>query len=73
MQCSMSVQLQNRRVVEAGSDPWRLSGPTAQSRQDFLRPVAQDYVQMALEYLRDGDSAAFLGQLGQCLVTLTVK
>lgn len=48
----MSLQLQNHRMVEAGRvNLWRSSGPTSQPKQGYLQPVAQDHVQLALEYV----------------------
>ena len=47
----MSLQLQNHRMIEAGRDFGRSPGPTSQPKQGYLQPVAQDHVQMALEYL----------------------
>ena len=36
--------LQSHRMIEAGRDLWRLSGPTLLLTQGYLEPVAQDHV-----------------------------
>jgi len=38
-------------MAEVGKDLWRSSGPTPLLKQGYLEPVAQDHVQMVLEYL----------------------
>jgi len=39
-------------VVEVGRDLQRSSGPTLLLKQGHLKPVAQDCVQVAFEYLQ---------------------
>jgi len=56
-------------MIEVRRDLWRFSGPTPLLQQRHLEPAAQ----MAFEYLQGGRLHTSLGNLYQCLVTLTVK
>jgi len=40
------------RLIEVGRDIWGLSCPTSLLKKGHLKPVAQDHVQMAFEYLQ---------------------
>lgn len=60
-------------MVEGGSDLWRSPGPTFLLKQGHPEQVAQDHVQVAFEYSKQGDSMAFLGNPCQCSVIPTVK
>ena len=42
----------NHRMAEVRRDLWRSSGPTLLLKQGHLELVAQDYIQMAFEYLQ---------------------
>ena len=64
---------QDCRMFEIARDHWRSSSPISLLNQGHLKSVAQNYVQMALEISKTGDSTTSLGNLCQCSVTLTVK
>ena len=49
-------------MVEVGGDLWRSSGPTPLLQQSHLKPVVQDHVQMAFEYLQGGRLHNLSGQ-----------
>lgn len=59
------------RMVNAETDLWRLSGPTALLQQEYPEHSAQVHIQAALEDLQ-GDSTASLESLFQCSVTICV-
>lgn len=44
---------QNNRIVEVGLDLRRSSDPTPLLKQRHLKPVAQDYVQIAFECFKE--------------------
>jgi len=56
-----------------GRELRRSSHPTRLLKEGRIEPIAQDHVQTAFEYLQGGRLTTSLGNLCQCLVTLTVK
>ena len=69
----VTTESQNHKMVEVGRHLWRSSCPTPLLKQGHLQAVAQDHVQTAFEYPKDGDFTAAMGKLCQCSGTLTVK
>ena len=71
-QCSLPGS-QNNRASEVGRHVWEWFRPTPCSEQSPWEQVAQTCVQLALNISKDGDCTRSLGDLFQCLTTLTVK
>jgi len=68
------IELQNGRRVEAGKNVWKSSSPMPLPDQGQLEQIAQHSAQLdfkCFESRKDGDAAASLGNVVQCLTTLT--
>lgn len=63
------IYVGNHRTVQLGRHLWKSSCPTTLFNQGHLEPAAQISLQMAFDYLQDGDSTTFPINLCQCSVT----
>jgi len=70
---NLARQSQNHRSVEVGWDLWKSLSPSpAQSRVNHSR-LLRAMSGWVMNISKDGDSAASLGDLLQCLASLPVK
>jgi len=64
---------QNCRMVEAGRDLWRSSGPAPCSSRTPQSQLPRTMSGRLLNILKEADFTTSIGSLRQCLVTCTVK